>query len=607
MSDPLALARRERRERPSGRARPARAGRARPLGSGLVVGGVGGPPRRERGVAGAHHDVARRVSRGRSRRPVPRSRTRSGARSSRASTAPIRCPRTSTDPGSARGTWRRPGGASSCPSRSARRSPSARPHATVQSTPSRIQRPSRRTPTPASRTTAGDVAPTGHPAQSDQAKRTSGARSRVRQNGHDLAGELADPGLLLARELAELLVEEVEPAAGDGRHLVVGEPGDRLDPARVDPLDRPAGRRRPGRPARAGHRGSRIGSPPPVTARTASLNRSSQVGSRPGPERQVGGEPAVARTGRPGRRSRSPRGSPAHRPRRGPSARPRSARAIRGSRRRGGSPGSRSASRPPGCRRPRAPRSCPRAVPEPPEMIAPAWPIRLPSGAVRPAMKAAIGTPRRCSAAQAAASSSAEPPISPMSTIASVSASAANSLRTSRKVVPMIGSPPIPTQVDWPMPGVGHRLDGLVGQGPRARHDPDPALAVDRARDDPDLGPAGRGGARAVRADEPGAGGSDDLDDLEHVEGRDPLGDAEDRADPGTDGLEDGVRRARRRDDRCRPCSAPVRLDRLGDRVEDRDAAVDARSGRPCSGSPRRRPGSRTRASGGRGTRPPGR
>src|SRR6476659_3469884 len=31
------------------------------------------------------------------------------------------------------------------------------------------------------------------------------------------------------------------------------------------------------------------------------------------------------------------------------------------------------------------------AVPAPPEMIAPAWPIRLPSGAVRPAMKATFG------------------------------------------------------------------------------------------------------------------------------------------------------------------------------------------------------------------------
>ena len=85
-------------------------------------------------------------------------------------------------------------------------------------------------------------------------------------------------------------------------------------------------------------------------------------------------------------------------------------------------------------------------------MIAPAWPIRLPSGAVRPAMNAAFGTSRRCSAAHVAAVSSAAPPISPISTIASVASSAANSWRTSRKVVPMIGSPPIPTHVDWPTP-----------------------------------------------------------------------------------------------------------------------------------------------------------
>src|SRR5919106_2909522 len=92
------------------------------------------------------------------------------------------------------------------------------------------------------------------------------------------------------------------------------------------------------------------------------------------------------------------------------------------------------------------------AVPAPPEMIAPAWPIRFPSGAVRPAMKAAFGMSRRGSPAHAAAVSSAAPPISPMRTMASVSSSSANSWRASRNVVPMIGSPPIPTQVDWPSP-----------------------------------------------------------------------------------------------------------------------------------------------------------
>ena len=52
----------------------------------------------------------------------------------------------------------------------------------------------------------------------------------------------------------------------------------------------------------------------------------------------------------------------------------------------------------------------------------------------------------------AAAFSSSSPPISPIITIASVSGSWLNRSSTSMKVVPMIGSPPMPTQVDWPIP-----------------------------------------------------------------------------------------------------------------------------------------------------------
>src|SRR5215472_3969589 len=51
----------------------------------------------------------------------------------------------------------------------------------------------------------------------------------------------------------------------------------------------------------------------------------------------------------------------------------------------------------------------------------------------------------------AAARSSASPPISPIITIASVSSSASNARRQSMCVVPMIGSPPIPTAVEKPM------------------------------------------------------------------------------------------------------------------------------------------------------------
>jgi hypothetical protein len=62
------------------------------------------------------------------------------------------------------------------------------------------------------------------------------------------------------------------------------------------------------------------------------------------------------------------------------------------------------------------------------------------------------------------------------------------------------------------------------------------------ARDDADLGRAGRRGAGAVGPDEPGAGAPDHLDDGDHVQGRDALGDAEDRGDPGVHRLQHGIR-----------------------------------------------------------------
>src|SRR5207247_7719318 len=56
------------------------------------------------------------------------------------------------------------------------------------------------------------------------------------------------------------------------------------------------------------------------------------------------------------------------------------------------------------------------------------------------------------SSMKSAASSSAEPPISPIKTTASVDLSSLNNFRTSTKFSPVIGSPPIPRHVDWPMP-----------------------------------------------------------------------------------------------------------------------------------------------------------
>src|SRR2546426_212351 len=80
------------------------------------------------------------------------------------------------------------------------------------------------------------------------------------------------------------------------------------------------------------------------------------------------------------------------------------------------------------------------AVPRFPWMIAPAWPIRFPGGAVRPATYATTGFVTR-RLMKSAASSSAVPPISPTTTIRFVLRSFWNIARASTMLVPMIGSP----------------------------------------------------------------------------------------------------------------------------------------------------------------------
>ena len=91
------------------------------------------------------------------------------------------------------------------------------------------------------------------------------------------------------------------------------------------------------------------------------------------------------------------------------------------------------------------------AVPCPPAMMAPAWPMRRPGGAVWPAMKPTTGF-LNSRLMNAAASCSAVPPISPIMITASVSGSAAKSFSASMKLVPISGSPPMPMQVVCPIP-----------------------------------------------------------------------------------------------------------------------------------------------------------
>ena len=92
------------------------------------------------------------------------------------------------------------------------------------------------------------------------------------------------------------------------------------------------------------------------------------------------------------------------------------------------------------------------ASPLPPEITAPACPMRRPGGALTPAIKPTTGFLALASARKAAASSSALPPISPIMMIASVPLSLRNKSRQSMKFVPLTGSPPMPMQVDWPRP-----------------------------------------------------------------------------------------------------------------------------------------------------------
>src|SRR5215218_5221462 len=85
------------------------------------------------------------------------------------------------------------------------------------------------------------------------------------------------------------------------------------------------------------------------------------------------------------------------------------------------------------------------------EMMAPAWPMRRPLGAVRPATYPITGL-LIFSFTKSEPSASWGPPISPIIITASVSGSSSNSLSMSTKELPLIGSPPMPTLVLCPMP-----------------------------------------------------------------------------------------------------------------------------------------------------------
>ncbi len=170
-----------------------------------------------------------------------------------------------------------------------------------------------------------------------------------------------------------------------------------------------------------------------------------------------------------------------------------------------------------------------------------------------------------------AARSSASPPISPTITIPSVSGSV---LEEGEDVDEVRADDRVAADADdrrVPHPGLLELVADLVGERAGLRDDADLACVEELRGDDPDVRLAGREHARAVGADQPGAGVLGLPVDAQHVEHRDSLGDRDDRLDPGVDGLLDRRRGEAGRDEDHRRVG-PALGTGLGDRVEDRHA-----------------------------------
>ena len=130
--------------------------------------------------------------------------------------------------------------------------------------------------------------------------------------------------------------------------------------------------------------------------------------------------------------------------------------------------------------------------------------------------------------------------------------------------------------------GLEHRF---IGERAGARHDADRARLEDVRRHDADLAFAGGDDARAVRADQARLRAVERALHAHHVEDRDALGDADDQRDLGVDRLADRICGASRRhvDDRGVGAGRGLRLDHG---VEDRQAEM-CRC-RPCPARCRR-------------------
>ena len=231
------------------------------------------------------------------------------------------------------------------------------------------------------------------------------------------------------------------------------------------------------------------------------------------------------------------------------------------------------------------------ALPEPPEMIAPACPIRLPGGAVWPAMKAASGLvnlPDALSAAACFLGVAADLAHHQHAVGVGIGLKEKQCIDEAGAVDRVAADAHAGALADAQ---VGELPDALVGQGARAADDADATRLVDIARHDADLAGAGRDDPRAVGADQPDTGMMclQKGDGAGHVEHGDPLGDGDDHLDAGIGRFHDRVGRERRRHE-DHGGIGPGRGDRLGAGVKDRHS----QRGRPAA--TRRDPADQVRA-----------
>ena len=215
------------------------------------------------------------------------------------------------------------------------------------------------------------------------------------------------------------------------------------------------------------------------------------------------------------------------------------------------------------------------APPLPPAMMAPAWPMRRPGGAVMPAMNPTTGLSVPDALMNSAASSSAR-----AADLADhddglglvVGQKHLQAVEEAGPVDRIAADPDAGGLAESHRRGLGHRL---VSEGARARDDPDLAARVDVSGHDSDLARAGRNHAGAVRPDEPARRALERALEAHHVDHRDSLGNADDQGNARIDGFEHRVRRVRRRDVDDRGIGARLR-DRVGDGVEDRQIEMGA-------------------------------